>query len=1755
MTIGYSLTLHPPSAIHAACAGMFRGARVHEFVLVTGTHLSLYEIASPTPQKDASTPVSPRFSSLGSTYLWGHTLAIRPVPLAHNNSKDALLVLMDGGCVALWEYTESHIPYSDDSSGAGREDHVGVSFLPLRPPCLGDPSARSAGLRLLHRLNFGPAGLRRDTPGRYVGVDARGGCVSLAALDGTKLFFPTQISTLSSEHDPRERGTEHGAFSSDFEGTPKSARSLTLGSPIESLPRSPGTLTLAYVPLEHETDAQQCVYAGLERASLPHGDAGSKTSPPHLVVYIYDRSCAVVTVREVTRVEPGSHLLFPVPYTPLRVAPTPGHRPPHTGCPGGVLVCSPNHLRYVEVTTGRSLHAALPRRHTLPVEHTVMVCAGALMRTREGFFYLLQSEYGDLYKVTLTVSHPPSVPAGEGDGGSGGVVTALHVRYFDTIPLATYLYITRRGGLVALGEVANHRLYQFQSLGIDHDRYLLGHLVVREKAEEGGANRGGIQNLPVFAPHSLRNLRLCEELSNTSPLLGCVGLNPPEVRSGRELTLLGWGGRGLQAAAHAFTPGSAPSRLLLHLPLTSFESFPPPHEYPYGTHHPANTLPLSLITTSERSAALNEFFSPLSAPPCVLLRYPNATHPFTLFSFSSMKDNTNPVAARLHALPSPHDGGESNNTAAVVFMAYLADGSQVRVHPNLVRHHLPGGHVRHWRPSAIHGAPEGSNPSMGSYSSSDSSDPVDSKGLISHAASTHFQLVTGLGPVVEYFALDEAGVLRNANRLELSGSVRGLDVIHSPEMVSAEVTGSSSPSSIGQRKPFSFMAVATDRRELWVVEIPLPRNMRQSSTARGLEVRATLQCAVEIASVVLAWQPVGEVEISESSDAAELATSDSSPTRLFLYLGLHNGTVEVRELGIQPLQESTSSVHLSLAIRHSVTFHAPIVRVVSETGPVRVKKLFWRCTSQTTPIIDSASPSPVGLVHQFFAIALQSESGLRLTGVYLMEKQESLSASATAPPVDGIPKYYGDPTQFHTVLHEPVIESCAWEADPNAHTLRLLTVSRTGALQLRELTTLWETTRLSSPGSFRSSFASSPLHTPLLTPKLPLGATPRQLVLLPQQCRYAAVIETDPHTLNTEERQKYRAGVAQQRVATGESENEMMSNSSSNPSASLALEENREYGVGFRGSARQCVSYLRLVDVHSLGSLTRAGANLSSLPHDLAAQNVEAGNAVALQGLIPDSGSPNFGTDSRRHGTISEIPPVTVDLMELDGDLAAVSLCCFSSGETDYVVVGAASASALFSEPLGVTSSASSAGNGATDSGRDTMPGTLLVFEIVPPALGTGTPASAGPSPSSSSSPTAPTLRLAHKTPLPGIPFTLCEFGPRVGKLLVGVHTTLQLYALGKRKMLLKCERRGFPTRVTRVASLSRRVFVADAAESVFFVHYTPSANLLSVFAEDTLPRAITALTVLDYHTVAVADRYGGLTTLRVPRHVREDVSEESIARGSETAVRVADSTLSSSSSSTGVMNKTTTPELAAALLQQSTRTRPQQVEVLTQWYVGDVVTSLSTLSSLGEGGIRGDIPQPGERAGSSTTGLSSGTTPVSGSSGSASVPSLSSPSPALVYTTLGGAIGTVQPLLTDVEATLLTRLENALHTHGQLPRNPFDYTAEGGATGFEPESATTPRLPQYGLGLAGGRRPPRATQLSRGFWEPNPRDYSLGGTDHNAYRSYYLPRKGIVDGDFVEAVWGSLSQPSRREIATLLQSSVGEIENVLRGYRSGFGG
>ncbi|CAL2028793.1 unnamed protein product [Caenorhabditis brenneri] len=283
-------------------------------------------------------------------------------------------------------------------------------------------------------------------------------------------------------------------------------------------------------------------------------------------------------------------------------------------------------------------------------------------------------------------------------------------------------------------------------------------------------------------------------------------------------------------------------------------------------------------------------------------------------------------------------------------------------------------------------------------------------------------------------------------------------------------------------------------------------------------------------------------------------------------------------------------------------------------------------------------------------------------------------------------------------------------------------------------------------------------------------------------------------------------------------------------------------------------------------------------------------------------------------------------------------------------------------------------------------------------------------------SPTGDRFDFLHRTETPLPVGAIHDFR---GMALVGFGRYLRMYDIGQKKLLAKCENKNFPVSIVNIQSTGQRIIVSDSQESVHFLRYRKGDNQLVVFADDTTPRYVTCVCVLDYHTVAVADKFGNLAVVRLPERVNEDVQD--------------DPTVSKSVWDRGWLNGAS-----------------QKVELVANFFIGDTITSLQKTSLM-----------PGANE-------------------------------ALVYTTIGGAIGCLVSFMSKDEVDFFTNLE--MHVRSEYP--------------------------------------------------------PLCGRDHLAYRSYYAPCKSVIDGDICEQ-FSLMDLPKQKEVAEELGKTVSEISKKLEDIRT----
>lgn len=183
--------------------------------------------------------------------------------------------------------------------------------------------------------------------------------------------------------------------------------------------------------------------------------------------------------------------------------------PGGTSGPSGVLICGENwvsykHQGHVEV------RAALPRRHDLPTKRGTLITTGCLFKNKDTFFFILQSEYGDLYKCTLE--------SGTNEEGKF-IVNDIFLSVFDTIQPVNSLCITRKGLLFAASEFSNHNVLTIQ--GIDDTNAVKSHRIEDDSLNEelGDDSISASRVAPLFvASDKLQNLAIVDVIPSLAPL-------------------------------------------------------------------------------------------------------------------------------------------------------------------------------------------------------------------------------------------------------------------------------------------------------------------------------------------------------------------------------------------------------------------------------------------------------------------------------------------------------------------------------------------------------------------------------------------------------------------------------------------------------------------------------------------------------------------------------------------------------------------------------------------------------------------------------------------------------------------------------------------------------------------------------------------------------------------------------------------------------------------------------------------------------------------------------------------------------------------------------------------------------------------------------------------------------------------------------------------------------------------------------------
>ena len=291
---------------------------------------------------------------------------------------------------------------------------------------------------------------------------------------------------------------------------------LTISSPLEA--HKPQTLVFAMTALD--VGYENPVFAALEVDYTecdqdPTGQAMLDLEKL-LVYYELDLGLNHVVRKWSEPVDRTASILFQVPGG--------------TDGPSGILVCGIDNITYRH-SNQEPFRVAIPRRKgaTENPERKRSIVCGVMHKMRGAFFFLLQSEDGDLFKITLDMVE-------DENGQLTGEVKKLKIKYFDTVPVATSLCILKSGFLYVASETGNHHFYQFEKLGDDDNETEFDSDVFPTDPSE--------PYTPVyFYPRTAENVNLVDSIDSMNPIMDCKVANLTDEDAPQIYSICGSGAR------------------------------------------------------------------------------------------------------------------------------------------------------------------------------------------------------------------------------------------------------------------------------------------------------------------------------------------------------------------------------------------------------------------------------------------------------------------------------------------------------------------------------------------------------------------------------------------------------------------------------------------------------------------------------------------------------------------------------------------------------------------------------------------------------------------------------------------------------------------------------------------------------------------------------------------------------------------------------------------------------------------------------------------------------------------------------------------------------------------------------------------------------------------------------------------------------------------------------------------------------------
>lgn len=345
----------------------------------------------------------------------------------------------------------------------------------------------------IHQETFGKSGCRRIVPGQYLAIDPKGRAVMIGACEKQKLVYVLNRDT---------------------------AARLTISSPLEAHKSHTIVYSICGVDCGFDNPIFAAIELDYSEADQDSTGQAASDAQKNLTFYELDLGLNHVSRKWSEPVDNGANLLVTVPGG--------------GDGPSGVLVCAENFVIYKN-QGHPDVRAVIPRRLDLPAERGVLIVSAAVHKQKTMFFFLLQTEYGDIFKVTLDYDNDR--------------VMELKIKYFDTFPVTASMCVLKSGHLFAASEFGNHSFYQFRGIGDEAD--------VESSSATLMETEEGFQ--PVFfQPRRLKNLLRIDQVESLMPIMDMKVVNLFEEETPQIFTLCG---RGPRSSLRILRPGLAISEM------------------------------------------------------------------------------------------------------------------------------------------------------------------------------------------------------------------------------------------------------------------------------------------------------------------------------------------------------------------------------------------------------------------------------------------------------------------------------------------------------------------------------------------------------------------------------------------------------------------------------------------------------------------------------------------------------------------------------------------------------------------------------------------------------------------------------------------------------------------------------------------------------------------------------------------------------------------------------------------------------------------------------------------------------------------------------------------------------------------------------------------------------------------------------------------------------------------------------------------